>query len=280
MRPLDAKTLRRLAEIIVDVDGPFERSGRDLEDLLRNARWADPPGYDGSARVPWLVDVLTERSPEDVERLMCRICLPVEYEDGAVSADPVRAAVNEILAFERLTVADVAGRPLVTEIRESDGSPVYSAPDDLRPRLPRLLRDDSTIEALIARANEAVVSERSGAYSLALIGIGSFLEGLLYAVLHEHDREFAERGLRTKPGGWTRADRAGLAQLIDAVHQRGWIHLDAMDFAGHVREYRNFVHLRSQMEHAFTPDGDTVMLCWAPIRAVLNDLDAVLRGDP
>lgn len=280
MHPLDAKTIRRLAEIIADVDGAFERSGRELEEPLRNAGWTESPDYDGSPRVSWLVGVLMERPAGDVERLLCRACMPVEYEDGAASADPVRAAVNTILAFERLTVSDVAGRPLVTEIRESDGSPVYSAPDDLRPRLPLLLQDPSTIEALIARADEAVVSERNGAYSLALIGIGSFLEGLLYAVLCEHDPEFAARGLPTKSGAWTRADRAGLAQLIDAVHQRGWIHLDAMHFSDHVRDYRNFVHVRKQMEYAFTPDEDTVMLCWAPVRAVLNDLDATLHERP
>ena len=278
MRALDPKTLRRLAEIIVDIDGAYERSGRRLAELMRDARWDDPPEYDGSPRVPWLVEVLEERDPGDVERLICRVCAPVEYEDGVAGAEPMRGAVNEVLALEQLTVGEVKGRPVLTELRVADGAPIYSAPDDLRPRLSRLLHDEATIDFLVGRADEAAMSERAGAYSLTLIGIGSFLEGLLFAALYEHDGAFRTHGLPGRKGAWIPAERVSLAQLIDTTHSAGWIHLDAMDFAHHVRDYRNFVHLRNQMERGFTPDADTVMLCWAPIRAVLNDLDTALAG--
>lgn len=278
MHALDPKTLRRLAEIIVDIDGAYERSGRRLAELMRDARWDDPPVYDGSPRVPWLLEILGERDPGDVERLICRVCAPVEYEDGAAGAEPVRAAVNDVLALEKLTVGEIKGRPVVTDLRASDGAPVYAAPDDLRPRLSRLLHDEATINFLVGRADEAAMSERAGAYSLTLIGIGSFLEGLLFAAMYEHDAEFRANGLPGRRGTWIPPDRVSLAQLIETTHSAGWIHLDAMDFARHVREYRNFVHVRNQMERGFTPDADTVMLCWAPIQAVLNDLDAALAG--
>jgi hypothetical protein len=46
------KTVERAARIICDIDGSFERSGRELENLIRASAWPDPPEYDGSPRVP------------------------------------------------------------------------------------------------------------------------------------------------------------------------------------------------------------------------------------
>lgn len=276
MHALDPKTLRRLAEIVVDVDGPYERTGRVLETLLCDSGWDRPPVYDGSARVAWLIEELERRRPEEVAALIRRVCSTVETGDRA-TADAMCAAVNAVLAFERLRVAEVRGRPVIIELRESGDGLVDTAPADLRTRLPRFVHDDRVVEHLVARAEEAAACERAGAYSMAVIGVGSFLEGLLYAALYEHDAEFRDRGLPKEHGrGRTPPERVALRDLIDVAHQRGWVHVDARVFAHHVREYRNFVHLRNQMDEGFPPDGDTVMLCWAPIQAVINDLDTAL----
>jgi hypothetical protein len=41
-----------------------------------------------------------------------------------------------------------------------------------------------------------------------------------------------------------------------------------------VRVYRNFVHPRHQIEYGLVPDLDTVRMCWAPVHALLNDLES------
>jgi hypothetical protein len=48
MLEFDPKTIDRLAQIICDIGGPFERRGWELEALLRNAGWDSPPFYDGT----------------------------------------------------------------------------------------------------------------------------------------------------------------------------------------------------------------------------------------
>lgn len=60
MFPLDPRTIERLAKVIVDIDGPYERKGWQLETLLGHAGWDDAPSYDGSARVPWLIEEMNE----------------------------------------------------------------------------------------------------------------------------------------------------------------------------------------------------------------------------
>ncbi|WP_190813762.1 hypothetical protein [Saccharopolyspora pogona] len=273
MLPLDDRTAERIAEVIVDVGGPYERKGYDLEKLLARANWVQPPEYDGSPRVPWLAEQLIERkhaSPE-IERLLCRVCDPVEYDDGKVSADEFREVINSKLEAEQLVVSIVGGRPVLGELG-ADGDTHYSAPGDLEKRLQRLIRDRATIDGLLNRVHETGLCERSGAHTMAIIGIGSFVEGLLLALFLERDAQIREHGFAGRKAS-TRADRAGLALLIDTAHDKGWIQLDAKDFMHNVREYRNFVHPAAELREKPKFDRDSVTLCWAPVRALLNDLE-------
>jgi len=116
--------------------------------------------------------------------------------------------------------------------------------------------------------------ESNGAFVLAIIGIGSFVEKLLYFVLTERDQQFRTRGLGLRNGKWLRPDRVSLEQLLLMAHDKGLIQMDAHEFAQKVREFRNFVHVRRQIEQRATLDQDTVMMCWGPVIAVLNDLEA------
>ncbi|MGH3547849.1 MAG: hypothetical protein ACRDQU_06985 [Pseudonocardiaceae bacterium] len=60
--------------------------------------------------------------------------------------------------------------------------------------------------------------------------------------------------------------------------QRGWIQPDEFEFSDIVGQYRNFVHPRVQQKRGITPDADTVLMCWQPVLAVVNDLDERLPG--
>ena len=61
MPRFDSMTLERLALVICDVDGPYERAGWQLEALLERAGWSDPPMYDNSPWVTWLTEMLIDR---------------------------------------------------------------------------------------------------------------------------------------------------------------------------------------------------------------------------
>jgi hypothetical protein len=275
MFPLDSKTVDRVAKIVVDHGGAYERSGRELAALLRDAGWADPPDYDGSPRVAWVVEALTERREvrSDVERLLCRVCDPIEYSDGMPSAELARQEINRVLEHEGLEVTYAGGRPVVGERGANGTTNVVLHLDDVQQRLRKLIGEEQLVELLVSRVRQSQLSEASGSYLLALFGIGSFVEGLLYSVLIRNYPELETAGFVNQRGQKVAAGRAGLELLIDTAHDRGLIQLDAKNFMNPVRDFRNYIHPRRQFETGFTPDGDTVAMCWPPVQALLNDLD-------
>jgi hypothetical protein len=273
MKPLDPLTLERIVRLIVDIDGPFERRGYQLTQLLQRAAWPTPAEYDGSPRIPWLTDLLTGTDdPAAVTRLLCRMCDPLEYDDGLASADLVRQELNTHLAAENLAVTYVSQRPVLGELGTDGHTTVFTVPDDLEDRIRPLVSSEEFLQQLMARVTETRICEQHGAYGMALIGIGSFTEALLLDVLTHRDHTL-QRGFPQDNGKRVAPERASFALLLDTARTRGWIQMDAHDFMAIVREYRNFVHLRKQRERGVVPDRDTVGMCWGPVLAVLNDLE-------
>ncbi len=275
MLPLDPRTIERIAEVIVDIEGPYERKGWQLERLLEHAGWQNVPPYDSTPRIPWLAEQITDRRNDSaaIERLLCRVCDAVEYDDGVASAEDFRHSINERLRPERLVVTLVGGRPVLGELNVDGSSPVFSEPPDFEQRLRRLLRDGSTADALVKRAAETRIAEQGGAHTLAIIGIGSVVEGLLLALLLENDSQLRQDGFVDKYGKRVKPERAGMELLLETAHSTGWIQLDAKDFMHTVRDFRNFVHPRKEWAEQPEFDNDSVRLCWAPVHALLNDLE-------
>lgn len=156
-------------------------------------------------------------------------------------------------AFVRQT--DGAGdAPSLDQVAAQLASP------ELRTIVRGLVNDPAMAEILNTRLDEVEACRGAGAYLLAVIGTGSFVEGLLYDVLRLRDPETRKQ------------KNATLNYLLDRAFARGWIQHDAHRFGGIVRDYRNLVHPREQLESGVAPDGDTVLLCWQPVLAMINDL--------
>ncbi|MGW4124360.1 hypothetical protein [Nocardia sp. NPDC004711] len=284
MKPLDPRTLDRLSGIIVDVQGPYERKGFQLEALLRHAGWSDAPIYDGSPRIPWLRDQLDARrdDPADLERLLCRVCDPIEYDDGPSTAEEFRRALNTALAPEQMIITTVSGRPVLGTLGSDGHEATFTEPPDMRHRVESLVTDSQTVDVLMGRAEEARICVAGGAYRMATIGIGTFIEGLLLAVLLEHDEDLRANGFpdirRRTPADRRNNKRispdfASMELLIETAFNKQWVQLDVTAFVHTIRDFRNFIHPRKEIDEQPRFDADTVMLCWGPVHALLNDLE-------
>ncbi|RMI35397.1 hypothetical protein [Nocardia stercoris] len=271
----DEMTIERLARIIVDNDGPYMRTGRDLEKLLARAGWENPPEYDATPKVPWLIEHMIDRNDggQDIERLVCRVCDPVEYHDGEEVASVFRAALNSVLKAEGMAVLDSGGRPILAEIGSDGMGAVNAEPHDLDERIYRLIKDRTTADLLLHRAAEARICQRSGAHTMAVIAIGSFVEGLLYTMLSERCDDCRNGRFIGSNGEMTSMRQPNLAALIDTAHALEWIQLDAKTFMHTVRNFRNYIHPRLELADNPRFDSDSVGLCWAPVQAMLNDLE-------
>lgn len=278
-RSLDPMTIDRLAKLIVDMGGSYERKGYELEKLLQRSSWPDPPEYDGTARVPWLVEQIDARNgrTEDIEHLLCRVCDPLEYDGGIEIAKVFAGLVNEILAPEELMISYVGQRPVLAGVSGDGSHPIYTEPDDMERRLQVLIKDEATVQVLMKRLAETRICEANGAYTFAIIGIGSLIEGILLAILTERDKDFREGRPLAGQQKALRPEQVSLAYLIDTANKRRWIQFDATKFMHTVRDFRNFVHPRKELVDQPAFDRDSVMLCWGPVRALLNDLEKSLE---
>lgn len=222
----------------------------------------------------WLAEKLIENrfDPARIERFLCRVCDPREYDDGKAVAEEFRDVLNGILEAEGLVISAVGGRPVLGELG-ANGAAHYSEPDGLEERLRRLVLDEVAAEMLVNRLTEARICIRNGAHTLAVIGLGSLVEGVLHSVLTERDEKVQQNGFVNEHGKKVPADRVRLAVLLDTARENGWIQFDAHRFLGPVKEFRNFIHPRQEVASQARLDHDTVMMCWGPIGALFNDVE-------
>lgn len=128
---------------------------------------------------------------------------------------------------------------MIAELGADGSATRYAAPSDVERRLSHLVRDQKAVGLLLARATETEICESNGAYVFAVIGIGSFVEGLLYSILIERDIDLRDHGVARANGKRTPFSMVGLKELVDIAHQKGWVQVDAKDFLNTVRDYRN-----------------------------------------
>ncbi len=273
MSILDVRTIERLADLICDLGGLNERSVRQLQRFLEGAGW-DAPYTGPKGRVPWLIETIKTRNDDEeaIIALLRRVVDPREYDGGAAEARTFVEPMNALLAADGFEVGLDRGRPFVR--RESvDGQPASLeqvaaalASPELRATVRSLVSDKALAEILITRLDEVEAARNAGAFVLAVVGTGSFIEGLLHDVMRLRDPEIRK------------AQTTSLDLLLRSAHQRGWVQTDAFEFSDIVRQYRNFVHPREQQKRGVTPDGDTVLMCWQPVLSVINDLEQHLPG--
>lgn len=270
MPVLDSRTIDRVVALICDRDGPYERSVRQLCRILDDAGWTVE--YTGGAREPWLGDTIREHNGDVamIEALLRRVVDPREYDEGLVAAHQVLARLNPLLEADGIRLDLDGHRPVVRrpgeESRSLDEVASALAGPELRRLVQELVSDDAMAAILVRRLDEVEACRRSGAFVMALVGTGSFIEGLLSDTLRRRDPEVR------------RLHNPSLTELLQRAKARGWIEDDAYRFSELVRDYRNFVHPRVQLDMAFSPDDDTVLMCWQPVLAVLNDLRTRLPG--
>ncbi|HEX7306764.1 DUF4145 domain-containing protein, partial [Lentzea sp.] len=109
------------------------------------------------------------------------------------------------------------------------------------------------------RLDEAHTCLVHGAPTASIIMLGSVLEGVLYDVAKA----------RSANGS---AQHDNLNQLIKLAVREGWIGRDVDDYAHTLREYRNLVHPKRQVDHKYDPDSGTAEISWKVVVLALNDL--------
>lgn len=258
---LDDNTLAELAALICGDDGPYYREGWKLEQLLRNAGWADIEEYDRGSRRRWLFGQLEahKKDPGAIAALVRRLADSREYIGEPAMAEATIRELNDLLALEGFRVRTANGRGQIIDATAAD-APEHEAPVQLKTSVAALVADPTAASALQRRLEETLACQEGGAHMAAVIMMGSLLEGVLVEV-------FKQRG-PSIPGN------APFKQLISRAHQLGYIQGHIEEFSQSLRDFRNLAHVHEQIRTGRAPDRDTARVCWWVVVAALNDLAA------
>ena len=212
MPVLDVRTIERLAELICDLGGLHERSVRRLRRFLEGAGWDAPYDAGPQGRVPWLSDTIKAHNDDEeaIAALLRRVVDPREYDGGPAEAETFVEPMNALLAADGFEVGLDRGRPFV---RRDDAGETASlkrvaaalASPELRTTVRSLVSDQALADILISRLDEVEAARNAGAFVLAVVGTGSFIEGLLHDVMRLRDPEIrkAESAIRCHAHGGT-----------------------------------------------------------------------------
>jgi hypothetical protein len=257
---LDDTVLDRLAELICGDDTLAYRSGYQLTRFFEAAGWRRVGEVDGG-RLMWVRRTLrSRRNDSDALRaVLLRLADPREYLDEADARVTVVRELNELLALEGYEVVYQGSRPHLVTRTGTLARPEMREPVRLTADLAEIVKDEKFGQQLTRRLEEAHLCWGSGAYTAAVIMLGSVLEGVLCDVARSRH-----------VGGPEPKDH--LYGLIGLAERKGWIAKDVTDYAHVLRDHRNLVHPKKQLVDNYALKDDTVRIAWNVVVAALNDL--------
>lgn len=138
-----------------------------------------------------------------------------------------------------------------------------------------LLKLDSNITQLLEnRIEEIRICMKNGSYLASTILIGSMLEGVFFN-LAQKDIENFNRCIASPKDSCGKVfviNKWSLSNFIDTAFELKYIRQDVKDFSHKLRDFRNYIHTCHQLKYNFTPNEDTVKICWRVFQAAINDI--------
>ncbi|MFC8176011.1 hypothetical protein [Streptomyces sp. NPDC057325] len=272
----DDSTLTEIAHLICGDETPLlYRKGYEIAAFLKRAGWDDVPEYDGTPRHKWTSDLLKERQEDgtnDAERTVLRLANRLEYYNQQREYHATLERLNKVLALDGRRIDHAKGQPLLVPCEASFGADARQLPRvELKVSVTEVVSDPELAATVQLRLDEARTCDEHGAYTSAVIMLGSLLEGVLV-----HAAEARAGGTRLpKP-----LRDMGLKDLVDFAYRNKWIEHDAKLASELVRYYRNLVHPLAEKRTGHSPNRDTVDMCWSVVNATLNDLAATAGVHP
>jgi len=244
--------------------------------------------HDGSARKRWVLEVLQQLEPSEIEKIILRLVDLREYKGVMGDLQLAVRSMNEILIMDNLAIGFDNAQPFIKLAaplifdepeklkanRTKDEAEFLSKQfgDDIK--IQELGLDSVTTGYLQRRVDEVQACPKNKVPLGTIFLLGSTLEGLLLAAaLNDQPRYMRSKTApKDRSGSVKRLHDWKLAELIDVAHEVGDLRLDVKKFSHVLRDFRNYIHPFHQMEHSFNPDQHTVDICWQVFKAAFYQL--------
>ncbi|MFG2601018.1 hypothetical protein [Streptomyces sp. NPDC048462] len=266
----DDSTLTEIAHLICgDETSLHYRKGYEIAAFFQRAGWDDVPDYDGTPRHKWARELLKERQEDgtdDAKRAILRLANRLEYYNQQHEYRATLKRLNEVLVLDGRRIGADGGQPALVRCEAGFEDEVLQLPRvELKVSVKDVVSDPDLATAVQLRLDEARTCYEHGAYTSAIIMLGSLLEGVLaHAAQVRTADERMPKPLRNM----------GLNDFVDFAFKNKWIEHDAKLASELVRHYRNLVHPLAEKKTGHSPNRDTLDMCWPVVNATLNDLAA------
>jgi hypothetical protein len=291
---LDSATLDSLAEFICGDDRdrfPTYHSSSFLNRFFQSLGINET--HDGSTRKYWVLGILEQLSPTDIEKVILRLTDLREYKGKKDELALAFKSMNDILAMDNFGVGIDGARPILIRgerltIDEDELSksskPSANEQEFLKKKfddhlvVADLHLDPSITPYLQDRIDEVQACPKDEVALGTIFLLGSTLEGLLLAVALLDQPKFmkANAAPKDKLGNVLKIYDWKLVSLIDVAHEVGILDVDVKKFSHALRDFRNYIHPYEQMSQAFRPTDNTVVICWHVFKAAFEQLQAYL----
>ncbi|MEV7707021.1 hypothetical protein AB0O59_28840 [Streptomyces sp. NPDC088922] len=272
----DDSTLTEIAHLICGDETPLlYRKGYEITQFFQRAGWDDVPQYDGTPRHKWTNVLLKERQEDgtnDTEQAILRLANRLEYYNQQAEYRATLKRLNEVLRLDGRRIGEDAGQPALVHCEAAFEDEALQLPRvELKVAVKDVVSDPELAAVIQLRLDEARTCYEHGAYTSAIIMLGSLLEGVLaHATEVRASAERAPKPLRNM----------GLNDFVDFAFKNKWIEHDAKLATELVRHYRNLVHPLQERRTGHSPNRDTLDMCWPVVNATLNDLAATAGSAP
>jgi hypothetical protein len=275
---MDSQTLESLAEMICGDGGehPVYRTGSELTRFFHRVGFSNF-SHDSSTRKWWTLSVLEQLTENNLKAVICRLADPREYRGNSGQIRQAIKTLNNILMIEGIKVEINGIKPILKNTTPQFAD--VEQEEELKPLPPpeflALKIEPGLGEILSERWNETQKCFDKGAFLAATILMGTMLEGILLAVLQKFPKEAntsKAAPIDSKTGKVKYFADWSLSEMINVVHDVGWIDLDVKKFSHSLRDFRNIIHPYQQMLLKTFPDEDTCGISWLVVQAATNDL--------
>ncbi len=142
------------------------------------------------------------------------------------------------------------------------------------PDIGKLPIDARVVPIIEARLNEARTAIKAGASLSVIFLCGSVLEAVLLGAAQKNPACFnkAKSSPRSDAGDVRKFDEWSLAQFIEVACEVGLLKPDVKKLGHGLRDFRNYIHPRQQLDSGFSPDQHTAKLCFQVLKAALADV--------
>ena len=284
LKSIDDSGLEQIRDLVLGDDyDPVYRTKTRIVELLASAGWQTPTDDMELSRPKLTLAQLKQMRdiPKELSSFLLKLVDPKCYRGSESDVRRTVERLNEILFTDGLKIKYVGIRPEF-ELFEPEFDEVNLELAVTPLEVVNIL-SNVELESLISeRIREAELCKDQGAYTAAIVLLGSSMEALLYGFASDRSSDAlkASKAPRRNNGSNVPLGDWKFNDYITVCNEIGWIGKDVSHFGDKVRDYRNLVHVTKLFtENYELPDAGTCRMIWPVMHEVIYDLKQVISNE-